>query len=244
MHFVIDLGCQIDEMRCEENFSISCLKASGKLRINRVTHLWIAVARISIGFCYFWPSLFFSRGDESTYLIKTLRDFQEFVWSALQQKSQCLKIRQKVSFYNIASEASYVYFKIQTLTMQIAKKRWKIRKMARWRFQNMFSILPIFSDFLSTKCFKIPISLRKHFLICPYAARFARTHEKMRHFVLFSNTVVKARAAKYEVREKRSVGSDFQTCALRNLAAFLQFFTPFIFIPFWGFSGLRQLKER
>ena len=121
MHFVIDLGCQIDEMRCEENFSISCLKASGKLRINRVTHLWIAVARISIGFCYFWPPLFFSRGDESTYLIKTLRDFQEFVWSALQQKSQCLKIRQKVTFYNIASEASYVYFKIQTLTMQIGK---------------------------------------------------------------------------------------------------------------------------
>ena len=33
----------------------------------------------------------FSRGDESTYLIKTSRDFQEFVWSALQQKSQSLK---------------------------------------------------------------------------------------------------------------------------------------------------------
>ena len=37
--------------------------------------------------------------------------------------------------------------------------------MARWRFWNVFSILPIFSDSLSMKCFKIPISLRKLTLI-------------------------------------------------------------------------------
>ena len=37
--------------------------------------------------------------------------------------------------------------------------------MARWRFWNVFSILPIFSNSLSMKCFKIPISLRKLTLI-------------------------------------------------------------------------------
>ena len=46
--------------------------------------------------------------------------------------------------------------------------------MARCRFWIKFSILPIFSDFLSMKCFKIPISLSKHNLLFRTDARFAR----------------------------------------------------------------------
>ena len=58
----------------------------------------------------------------------------------------------------------------------------EIRKMARCRFRNMFSIFPILSDFLVMKLFRISISLRKHKLILVCEARFVRTHEKMRHF--------------------------------------------------------------
>ena len=38
--------------------------------------------------------------------------------------------------------------------------------MARWRLVNIISILTIFDDFLRTKWLEIPISLRKHILIC------------------------------------------------------------------------------
>ena len=34
--------------------------------------------------------------------------------------------------------------------------------MARWRLCFIFPILPIISDFLMTKCFETPISLRIH----------------------------------------------------------------------------------
>ena len=51
----------------------------------------------------------------------------------------------------------------------------KTKEMVRCRLRNMFSILTIFSDFLSMKCFKIPISLSKLILIW---ARFARTYSK------------------------------------------------------------------
>ena len=48
----------------------------------------------------------------------------------------------------------------------------KSRKIGRWRFWTHQTILTIFSDFLMVKCFKIPISLRNHFLII--RARYAQ----------------------------------------------------------------------
>ena len=61
--------------------------------------------------------------------------------------------------------------------------------MARWRLQNKFSILPISSDFLAMKCFKIPISLSKLNLILPNLAHFAFKHPKCDIIEGFSNTV-------------------------------------------------------
>ena len=40
--------------------------------------------------------------------------------------------------------------------------------MARWRLANIISILSISNDFLRTNWLEIPISLRKHILICSF----------------------------------------------------------------------------
>ena len=40
----------------------------------------------------------------------------------------------------------------------------KEKEMSRWRLSNIISILPNFPDFLEINSFKIPISLRKHYL--------------------------------------------------------------------------------
>ena len=53
-----------------------------------------------------------------------------------------------------------------------------VKKLVRWRFRNMFSILSIFYDFLAMKFFKIPISLSKLQLKFHNDARFARIDEK------------------------------------------------------------------
>ena len=71
-------------------------------------------------------------------------------------------------------------YKSLAIWRQNHKKQWKIeeiRKIARCRLQIKFSILPIFGDFPSMKCFKIPISLSKLNLIFYNDARFARINE-------------------------------------------------------------------
>ena len=61
--------------------------------------------------------------------------------------------------------------------------------MARWRFWNVFSILPIFSDSLSMKCFKIPISLRKLTLILRFLLKMKLLKFVSRMKVVFFESV-------------------------------------------------------
>ena len=105
---------------------------------------------------FFWPDFHHSQLLMRFDSILHAKQFASITINEIQQK--------RCSFHsgsNFASVGSYVYF---------------YKEMGRWRLWILFSISSIFTDFLATKSFKIPISLSTLMLIFPNVARFARTY--------------------------------------------------------------------
>ena len=109
------------------------------------------------------------------------------------------------------------------------QKSRKIKKMARWRFWNVFSILPIFSDSFSMKCFKIPISLRKLTLILRFLLKMKLLKFVSRMKVVFFESV------KEKEKELSHTLIIEQMC--RNERVF-QLFPP---ISWWGCAAKKVL---